>query len=108
MQDRRSNPRSCLAVPLKCLCRFKEDEDLSISVDGVTADISDTGIRFYTEKNLSDCSKIEIRSGNWRGAKKGKIMWQAILADMGIYQVGVSLQHEEPQYAGRLKPANTL
>ncbi len=108
MEDRRSHPRTCLAVPLKCLCRLKEDENLSMSVDGVTADISDTGIRFYTERNLSDCSKIEIRSGTWSGAKKGKIMWQAIMADMGIYQVGVSLQHEDQQFAGRLKPANTF
>ena len=108
MEDRRSNPRTCLAIPLKCLCRLKEDEDLSMSVDGVTADMSDTGLRFYTEKNLSDCSRIEIRSGSWSGVKKGKIMWQAILTDMGIYQVGVSLQHEDMEYADRLKPVKTF
>ncbi|MDA8092247.1 MAG: PilZ domain-containing protein [Nitrospiraceae bacterium] len=108
MEERRSNPRTCLSIPLKCLCRLKEDEDLSMSIEGVTSDMSETGLRFYTGKNLSDCSKIEIRSPNWSGAKKGKIMWQAIMADMGIYQVGVSLQHEDPEFAGRMKPAKTF
>lgn len=108
MEEKRSHPRTCLAIPLKCLCRFKEDEDLSISVDGVTSDISETGLRFYTGKNLSDCSKVELRSGNWSGAKKGKIMWQAIMADMGIYQIGVSLHHEDAEYAGRMKPVKTF
>ncbi len=108
MEDRRSHPRTCLAIPLKCLCRFKEDENLSMSVDGVSADISEAGLRFYTEKNLSECSRIEIRCAHWSGPKKGKIMWQAIMADMGIYQVGVSLQHEDTQYADRLKPVKTF
>lgn len=99
MEEKRSFPRTCMAVPVKCLCRFKEDENLSLSVDGVTADMSDTGLSFYTGKNLMDCSKIEIRSANWSGPRKGKIMWQAVAPDTGVYKVGVSLQYEDMQYA---------
>ena len=108
MEEKRSYPRNCIAIPIKCLCRFKEDENLSLSLDGVTADISETGICFYTERNLADCSKIEMRSSNWSKPRKGKIMCQMTMPDMGIYKVGVSLQHEDLQYATREEPVKTF
>ena len=104
MQEKRIHPRTCISIPVKCLCRFKEDEGLSLSVEGVTADMSDGGLSFYTAKDIKECSKIEIRSTGWSGPKKGKIMWQKMAPDFGIFRVGVSLQREEPQYAGRGEP----
>ncbi len=108
MEERRSYPRTCISIPIKCLCRFKEDDNLSLSLDGVTADLSDAGISFYTGKNLMDCSKIEIRSANWSRPKKGKIMWQMTMPDTGLYRVGVSLQHEDLEYAVREEPLKTF
>ena len=97
-----------MSIPVKCVCRFREDEGLSLSVEGVTADISDGGLGFYTGKNIMDCSKIEIRSTGWSGPKKGKIMWQKVAPDFGIFRVGVSLQQEDMQYADRAEPLKTF
>ncbi|MDA8387620.1 MAG: hypothetical protein M0Z58_03010 [Nitrospiraceae bacterium] len=108
MQEKRSCQRTCISIPIRCLCRFREDENLSLAFDGVTADMSDAGISFYTGKSLADCSKIEIRGAGWNGPKKGKIMWQKVAPDMGIFRVGVSLQHEDPNYAGRTEPLRTF
>lgn len=108
MEEKRSYQRTCISIPVKCLCRFREDEDLSLSVDGVTADMSDGGLSFYTGRNLMDCSKIEIRSTGWNKPKKGKIMWQKISPDMGIFRVGVSLQREDLQYAVPEEPLKTF
>ena len=108
MLEKRSCPRTCISIPVKCLCRFREDENLSLSVEGVTADISDGGLSFYTGKNIMDCSKIEIRSTGWNVPKRGKIMWQKVAPDYGIFRIGVSLQHEDMQNATLGEPLKTF
>jgi hypothetical protein len=101
MQDeRRTFPRNILSLPIKCTCFLKDEERGTFSIESITLNVSDSGISFYSDTDLSGCSKVEIRGSSLlEQPRAGRIVWCNLLQDLGIFRVGVSFKHEDEELA---------
>lgn len=99
-EDRRNTIRSGLSMPVDCTCYFRKDPHESISLASVTLNVSDSGICFYSERNLSECDKVEVRQRGSRFARTGKVIWCGRNEDLGIYLVGISLKYGDLESVG--------
>jgi len=99
-EEKRSHPRTLLSAPLKCTCFPKGEERRTFSIDSISLNVSDSGMSFYSDMDLSSCSKVEIiTSGAGAQHRTGRIVWCRPLQDLGIYRVGVSFKHEDLEMA---------
>lgn len=99
--ERRSHQRRSLSEPVRCVCFLRSDEDRGFLIDSITMNVSDSGVCLCADINLLGCSKIEISGrGEWTPPRTGRIMWCRKAEDVGVYMVGVSLQHEDVELAG--------
>jgi hypothetical protein len=71
-----------------------------VSLASVTINVSDSGICFYSDRNLSECDKVEVRERGSRVARSGKVIWCGRHEDLGIYLVGISLKYDDREFAG--------
>jgi len=99
-EEKRTHARSPISIPLKCTCFLKGDEHRTFSIESISLNVSDSGISFYSDLNLTDCRKVEIRGTSFtEQPRTGRIMWCRLLQDIGIYRVGVSFKHEDLEMA---------
>lgn len=100
-EEKRSYPRTTLNVPITCDCYLKYDQKV-FSINAVTLNMSEAGISFYSDVNISHCYRVDIKGtlGN-EHPKTGKVAWVKLLEDLGIFRVGVSLKHGDEEMAER-------
>ena len=85
--ERRWHRRALITVPIKLYCRPPRDE----AVNGVTHNVSDTGIGVYIENSLDDGMPVIIRSrAVGEDPRHGVIRWCKKISER-LYRVGVTL-----------------
>jgi hypothetical protein len=91
--EKREKTRILLNVPVACtLSMIKDDESKKVTVDCTTFDFSESGISFYTNRQLCEGDTVDILSNDlWNEIKTGKVRWCKTL-DFKHYLVGVSFQ----------------
>jgi c-di-GMP-binding flagellar brake protein YcgR len=87
LKERRRNYRIRIDLPVHFT--FSTGQEINLK-EGVSLDISDTGMCFFTDEPLSKGSYVELRMQHiWVSPKKSTVMWCSMITPE-LYRVGVS------------------
>lgn len=89
LRERRRNYRIRVDLPIQFT--FSSGHGINMK-EGVSLDISDTGMCFYTDAPLSEGIDLQLNMKYiWESPKKSTVMWCSMITH-DLYRVGVSFQ----------------
>ncbi len=92
-EERRRQRRDLITVPINYSYTYITDQDniKSVSTSGITLNVSDSGMCFYTNVPLQEGKEINIFSkAIWENPKKGMVKWCRKITEE-LYRVGVTV-----------------
>lgn len=91
--ERRSQKRTQMSVPVHCTSFWNEDgKPKSASENGVTFDISESGLSFFSNSRLDEGRGIAVRCRDvWHSNRIGTVKWCRSVT-FNLHKVGVSLE----------------
>jgi hypothetical protein len=89
LSERRQNYRIRIDLPINFT--FADGNEINLK-EGVSLDISDTGMCFYTDAPLSEGIHLQLNMKNvWESPQKSTVVWCSMITP-DLYRVGVSFQ----------------
>lgn len=92
VQEKRDRKRDLITVPVSYSYSIQEQGQIkSFTMNGISLNVSDTGVCFYTHIRLEDGTALNVYGrALWDGARKGNVQWCRKITE-GLFRVGVQL-----------------
>ncbi len=87
--EKRTEKRKLITTPVQCL-NYNQEGGAGFSARGITINLSDSGMCFYTHKSLEEGAQVLISGSNiWNNPKKADVRWCKKIMG-GLYRVGLT------------------
>jgi len=96
-EERRRDRRDLITVPLNFSYSYKDQEEKvkSLSTNGISLNVSSSGMCFYTHMLLDEGTDLSLLSkAIWEIPKKGVVRWCRKITEE-LYRVGIQLREQE-------------
>ncbi|MDA8174895.1 MAG: hypothetical protein M0018_09950 [Nitrospiraceae bacterium] len=92
LTEKRDSKRDLVTVPISYNYSIQEQgETRNFTMSGISLNLSDAGICFYTHVRLEDGTALNVYGrALWDGARKGTVKWCRKITE-GLFRVGVQL-----------------